>query len=172
MPTPHGASNRVILNFMRALIQRVLKAEISVDGHVVGSIGPGLLVFLGVGKGDTPNGADYLLDKILHLRIFSDENSRMNRNLLDVGGALLVASQFTLFANTRKGRRPSFELAAPPDLAKHLYEYFIHQASKSGAFLQAGVFQAHMKISLINDGPVTLLIDTLDNCKSKVDSNR
>ena len=101
---------------MRALIQRVLRAEIAVEGQVVGSIGPGLLVFLGVGKGDTPNEADYLLDKILHLRIFSDEQSLMNRNLRDVGGALLVASQFTLYPNTRKGRRPSFELAAPPDL--------------------------------------------------------
>jgi len=157
---------------MRALIQRVLKAEISVDGQIVGSIGPGLLVFLGVGKGDTPNGADYLLDKILRLRIFADENSHMNRNLLDVGGALLVASQFTLYANTRKGRRPSFELAAPPDLAKKLYEYFLQQASKSGVVLQAGVFQAHMTVSLINDGPATLLIDTLDNCKPKVESNR
>ncbi len=157
---------------MRALIQRVLKAEISVDGQVVGSIGPGLLVFLGVGKGDTPNGADYLLDKILSIRIFSDEHSLMNRNLLDVGGALLVASQFTLYANTRKGRRPSFELAAPPDLAKQLYDYFLHQASKSGVVLQAGIFQAHMMVSLINDGPVTLLIDTLDNFKSKVESNR
>jgi len=157
---------------MRALIQRVLKAEISVDGQVVGSIGPGLLVFLGVGQGDTPNGADYLLDKILSLRIFSDEHSRMNRNLLDVGGALLVASQFTLYANTRKGRRPSFELAAPPDLAKQLYDYFLCQASKSGVVLQAGVFQAHMQVSLINDGPVTLLIDTLDNSMSKVESNR
>ena len=106
------------MEFMRALIQRVLKAEISVAGQVVGSIGPGLLVFLGVGKGDTPNEADYLLDKILHLRIFSDENSLMNRNLLNVGGALLVASQFTLFASTKKGRRPSFELAAPPDFSE------------------------------------------------------
>jgi len=157
---------------MRALIQRVLKAEISVDGQVVGSIGPGLLVFLGVGQGDTPNGADYLLDKILSLRIFSDEHSRMNRNLLDVGGALLVASQFTLYANTRKGRRPSFELAAPPDLAKQLYDYFLCQASKSGVVLQAGVFQAPMRVSLTNDGPVTLLIDTLDNSMSKVESNR
>ena len=160
------------MEFMRALIQRVLKAEISVAGQVVGSIGPGLLVFLGVGKGDTPNEADYLLEKILHLRIFSDENLLMNRNLLNVGGALLVASQFTLFASTKKGRRPSFELAAPPDLARRLYEYFLEQASKSGVFLQAGVFQASMSVSLINDGPVTLLIDTLDNCKTKVDSNR
>ena len=160
------------MEFMRALIQRVLKAEISVAGQVVGSIGPGLLVFLGVGKGDTPNEADYLLDKILHLRIFSDGNSLMNRNLWDVGGALLVASQFTLFASTKKGRRPSFELAAPPDLARLLYEYFLKQASKSGVFLQAGVFQASMSISLIHDGPVTFLIDTLDNCKTKVDSNR
>ena len=113
-----------------------------------------------------------MLDKILSLRIFSDEHSRMNRNLLDVGGALLVASQFTLYANTRKGRRPSFELAAPPDLAKQLYDYFLCQASKSGVVLQAGVFQAHMQVSLINDGPVTLLIDTLDNSMSKVESNR
>lgn len=157
---------------MRALIQRVLRAEIAVEGQVVGSIGPGLLVFLGVGKGDTPNEADYLLDKILHLRIFSDEQSLMNRNLRDVGGALLVASQFTLYANTRKGRRPSFELAAPPDLAKQLYEYFLLQASKSGVYLQAGVFQASMSVSLLNHGPVTLLIDTLDNCRTKVESNR
>jgi D-aminoacyl-tRNA deacylase len=157
---------------MRALLQRVLEASITVDGAVTGAIGPGLLVFLGVGHGDTEIDADYLIDKILHLRIFPDDVGRMNRNLHETSNALLVASQFTLFAETRRGRRPSFDLAAPPDLARRLYEYFLKKAKISGANVQAGVFQAHMSVSLVNDGPVTILIDSLDKTKVKLDKTK
>jgi D-tyrosyl-tRNA(Tyr) deacylase len=157
---------------MRALLQRVLRAEITVDGVVTGAIGPGLLVFLGVGQGDTELDADYLLDKILHLRIFPDENGRMNRNLQETSNALLVASQFTLYAETKKGRRPSFDSAAPPDLARALYEYFLRKAEISGAKVGSGVFQAHMSISLVNDGPVTIFIDSLDKTKPKLDKTK
>ena len=157
---------------MRALLQRVLAASITVDGAVTGAIGPGLLVFLGVGHGDTEIDADYLIDKILHLRIFPDDVGRMNRNLHETSNALLVASQFTLFAETRRGRRPSFDLAAPPDLARSLYEYFLKKAEISGANVQAGVFQAHMSVSLVNDGPVTILIDSLDKTKVKLDKTK
>lgn len=155
---------------MRALLQRVLQAKIVVDGQTVGAIGPGLLVFLGVGKGDTPAEADYLLEKIINLRIFQDEKGLMNRNLLDLGYSLLVASQFTLFADTRRGRRPSFEQAASPQLARELYEYFLERAKRSGIVVQSGVFQAHMEISLTNAGPVTIWIDTLDKKMYKADS--
>jgi D-tyrosyl-tRNA(Tyr) deacylase len=157
---------------MRALLQRVLRADITVDEIVTGAIGPGLLVFLGVGREDTVQDADYLLDKILHLRIFPDENGRMNRNLSESSNALLVASQFTLYAETRKGRRPSFDSAAPPDLARTLYEYFLKKARISGANVQTGVFQAHMSVSLVNDGPVTILIDSLDKTKLKLDKTK
>ncbi len=156
---------------MRALLQRVLRADITVDGVVTGAIGPGLLVFLGVGRGDTESDADYLVDKILHLRIFPDEQGRMNRNLRETSNALLVASQFTLFAETRKGRRPCFDSAAPADLARSLYEYFLKKAEMSGANVEAGVFQTHMSVSLVNDGPVTIFINSLDKCKVKADSS-
>jgi D-tyrosyl-tRNA(Tyr) deacylase len=157
---------------MRALLQRVRRADITVDGVVTGAIGPGLLVFLGVGQGDTTQDADYLIDKILHLRVFPDENGRMNRSLLDTSRALLVASQFTLFADTKKGRRPSFDSAAPPDLARQLYDYFLEKAEMSGATVASGVFQAHMSVSLVNDGPVTIFIDSLDKTKLKLDKTK
>lgn len=157
---------------MRALLQRVRRADITVDGIVTGAIGPGLLVFLGVGHGDTEQDADYLVDKILHLRIFPDENGRMNRNLRETSNALLVASQFTLFADTKRGRRPSFDSAASPDLARRLFHYFLGKAKISGADVHAGIFQSHMSVSLINDGPVTILIDSLDKTKVKLDKTK
>jgi len=163
---------RAYWKHMRALLQRVLRAGITVDGETTGAIGPGLLVFLGVGKGDGEADADYLIDKILHLRIFPDEDGRMNRNLRETSNALLVASQFTLFADTKRGRRPSFDSAAPPDLARHLYEYFLKKAEISGVNLQAGVFQAHMSVALVNDGPVTIFIDSLDKTKVKLDKTK
>ena len=168
---PLDATVQAYWKIMRALLQRVLRADITVDGVVTGAIGPGLLVFLGVGRDDTELDADYLVDKILHLRIFPDEQGRMNRNLRETSNALLVASQFTLFAETKKGRRPSFDSAAPPDLARRLYEYFLKKAEISGANVQCGVFQAHMSVSLVNDGPVTILINSLDKCKVKADSS-
>jgi D-tyrosyl-tRNA(Tyr) deacylase len=157
---------------MRALLQRVLRADITVDGVVTGAIGPGLLVFLGVGQGDSEQDVEYLVDKILHLRIFSDENGRMNRNLCETSNAILVASQFTLYACTKRGRRPGFDLAAPPDLARRLYQCFLDKAAAAGANVQCGVFQAHMSVSLVNDGPVTILIDSLDKTGSKLDKTK
>ena len=141
---------------MRAVVQRVKRAQVTVAGEVTGRIGPGLLVLLGVGKSDTKAEADYLLRKIIGLRIFEDSAGKMNASLTDMGGGLLVVSQFTLFADTSKGRRPSFERAARPDLAKELYEYFLVKARERGFDVQSGVFQAHMEVELVNDGPVTL----------------
>ena len=141
---------------MRALVQRVKRARVTVAGEVTGRIGPGLVVLLGVGKSDTRAEADYLLEKIIGLRIFEDPSGKMNLSLTDMGGGLLVVSQFTLFGDTSKGRRPSFSRAAPPELAKELYEYFLVKAGERGLPVQAGVFQAHMEVELVNDGPVTL----------------
>jgi D-tyrosyl-tRNA(Tyr) deacylase len=145
---------------MRALVQRVLRAQVTVEGRITGKIGPGLLVFLGVGKADTEAEADYLADKLAGLRIFQDPNGKMNASLLDTGGGLLIVSQFTLFGDTRKGRRPSFERAAPPELARRLYERFLLRARTHQLDVQAGQFQAHMEVELVNDGPVTLLVES------------
>ncbi|MCU0228254.1 MAG: D-aminoacyl-tRNA deacylase [Bryobacterales bacterium] len=144
---------------MRAVIQRVSEASVTVEGAVTGEIGQGILVYLGVGKGDTQQKADALLDKILQLRIFPDQAGKMNRSLLDVSGGLLVVSQFTLMGDCRKGRRPSFDAAAPPDEAKRLYEYFLARAAFSGLPLGAGIFQAHMDVRSLNDGPVTFVLE-------------
>lgn len=168
---PRGATERAYWKHMRALLQRVLRADITVDGVVTGAIGPGLLVFLGVGRDDTERDVDYLVDKILHLRIFSDEKGKMNRNLRETSNAMLVASQFTLYGSAAKGRRPSFDLAAPPDLARRLYECFLAQARSAGVELHSGVFQAHMSVSLVNDGPVTILLDSLEATKEKLDKS-
>ena len=146
---------------MRMVIQRVKRAQVTVDARVSGAIGPGLLVFLGVARGDGEEEADYLLDKLLGLRIFADENGKMNRNLSDAAGELLIVSQFTLYADCRKGRRPGFDLAAPPDVAKSLYDYFVAAARRSTTRVQTGVFQASMQVELVNDGPVTMIIDSL-----------
>ena len=145
---------------MRAVLQRVERASVEVEGETVGSIGAGLLVLLGVAKGDTSAHADYLADKILNLRIFSDDAGKMNRSVIESGGGILAVSQFTLYGDCRKGRRPSFDDAAPPELARPLYEYFVERLRTANLLVETGVFQASMKISLVNDGPVTFVLDS------------
>ncbi|MBV8843966.1 MAG: D-tyrosyl-tRNA(Tyr) deacylase [Bryobacterales bacterium] len=145
---------------MRAIVQRVTQARVEVDGAVVGQIGSGMLVLLGVAKTDTAAGAEFLAAKIVNLRIFGDEAGKMNRSVIEAGGSLLVVSQFTIYGDTRKGRRPGFEQAAPPEQARALYEHFVEAARRSGAPVQTGVFQAHMAVSLINDGPVTFIVES------------
>ena len=139
---------------MRAVIQRVSSAAVHVDGQCVGSIGRGIVVLLGIARGDTHQDAEYLVDRIIHLRIFPDQQGKMNRSLMDIGGSLLVVSQFTLLGDCRRGRRPSFDRAAPPDHAKMLYEYFLECAAQHVP-VSSGIFQAMMAVQLINDGPVT-----------------
>jgi D-tyrosyl-tRNA(Tyr) deacylase len=145
---------------MRAVIQRVTQSEATVDGKISGQIGPGLLVFLGVGTGDRSKDADYLANKITRLRIFEDDNQKMNRSLLDTGGQMLVVSQFTLLSDCRKGRRPSFVRAAPPDQAEKLYFYFVSQVRNQGVTVETGKFRTMMAVSLVNEGPVTLILDS------------
>ena len=145
---------------MRALIQRVLRASVKVDGAVVGDIGPGLLALIGVAKTDTTTDAEYLAEKVTHLRIFSDEAGKMNRSLLDTSGALLAVSQFTLYGDTRKGRRPGFDAAAGAELGRALYEHYVEASRRVGLRVETGVFQAHMEVELVNDGPVTLMVET------------
>jgi len=145
---------------MRALLQRVTQASVVVQGSVVGEIGAGLLILLGVAKPDTAADADYLADKVLNLRIFSDADGKMNRSVLDIGGSLLVVSQFTLYGDCRKGRRPGFDAAALAEQARALYESFVEIARRSGLRVETGVFQAHMEVALVNDGPVTLMLET------------
>jgi D-tyrosyl-tRNA(Tyr) deacylase len=145
---------------VRAVIQRVSRAQVRVEGKTVGEIGTGLLVFLGVGQGDQNSDADALLEKIIHLRIFEDEGGKMNRSLIDQGAGLLVVSQFTLYADCRKGRRPSFTGAGEPAAAKALYEYFVARAASRAVKVASGVFQAHMDVELVNAGPVTILLDS------------
>lgn len=145
---------------MRAVVQRVAEAAVRVDGEVVGQIGPGAVVLLGVGQGDAEADADYLADKVLHLRIFPDEAGQMNRSVLDTRGELLAVSQFTLYGDTRRGRRPGFSSAAPPEEANRLYRYFVGRLRESGLRVEEGVFRAMMDVSLVNRGPVTLLLDS------------
>jgi D-aminoacyl-tRNA deacylase len=145
---------------MRAVIQRVAQARVRVDGQVVGEIGQGILLFLGVGKGETRRQADALLEKAIHLRIFEDPEGKMNLSLRDIQGMLLVVSQFTLYADCRKGRRPSFTDAGPPEEAKALYEYFLQKAEEQGVRVASGLFQAHMEVELVNSGPVTIVLDS------------
>jgi D-tyrosyl-tRNA(Tyr) deacylase len=145
---------------MRALLQRVSQARVTVDASVVGEIGAGLLILLGVAKPDTAASAEFLVDKIMNLRIFPDTAGKMNLSLLDTGGALLVVSQFTLYGDCRKGRRPGFDAAAPAEQARALYETFVAVARRSGLRVETGVFQAHMDVALVNDGPVTLMLET------------
>lgn len=141
---------------MKAIVQRVKNAHVAVDNTIISSIGNGLVVLLGVAKGDTEKEADYLVDKIIHLRIFEDDQGKMNRSLKDVRGELLVVSQFTLLGDCRKGRRPSFTQAAPPHEAERLYTYFAGTVAASGVAVKTGRFQANMDVSLVNQGPVTL----------------
>ena len=146
---------------MKAVIQRVTRASVAVDGKVVGQIRGGLLVLLGVAKGDTEVDLRYLVEKIPALRIFSDESGKMNRSLAEIGGGLLAISQFTLLGDTRKGRRPGFDQAADPATAKRLFEQFVGTLRKSTDLtIEAGVFGAHMKVELLNDGPVTFILDS------------
>ncbi len=145
---------------MRAVVQRVKKAAVEVQNNLTGEIGPGLLVFLGVGKKDNKKDADYLVEKIINLRIFEDEDERLNFSAADLDKEILVVSQFTLFGDCRKGRRPSFFDAAPPEEAKKLYDYFLKQIKKTELKIADGKFQAMMDVSLVNDGPVTILLDS------------
>jgi D-tyrosyl-tRNA(Tyr) deacylase len=144
---------------MKAVIQRVRSASVTVNGQVTGKIGQGMLILLGVEKGDDESKADWLAEKICGLRIFSDEEGKMNLAVRDVGGALLVVSQFTLAGNCAKGKRPSFDTAAPPDEGKRLYEFFVEALKKLDVPVQTGIFQADMQVSLVNDGPVTFILE-------------
>lgn len=141
-------------------MQRVKHCRVAVEGTVVGEIGPGLLVLLGVGKSDNEAAADYLAEKILGLRIFEDGQEKMNLSVLDQAGAMLVVSQFTLFGDVRRGKRPSFDAAARPEEAKRLYEYFVTKIRESGIRCETGQFQAMMDVELVNEGPVTILLDS------------
>jgi D-tyrosyl-tRNA(Tyr) deacylase len=145
---------------MRVILQRVSRASVEVEGRIVGEIGGGLLVLLGVAKPDTAADADALVSKILNLRIFADDAGKMNRSILDCGGGLLVVSQFTLYGDCTRGRRPGFDNAAPAEQARALYEHFVETARRSGLKVETGTFQAHMAVSLVNDGPVTFLIES------------
>jgi D-tyrosyl-tRNA(Tyr) deacylase len=145
---------------VRAVVQRVLEASVHIDGESGGKIGQGILIFVGVGHEDNLDDARTLAEKVVHLRIFPDAFDKMNLSVLDVGGGILVISQFTLFGDCRKGRRPSYASAAPPQLAKSLYEAFVEEVRQHSPFVETGQFQEIMHVHLINDGPVTLLIDT------------
>ena len=145
---------------MKVLIQRVTEAQVTVDNQEVGAIGPGLLIFLGVTKGDTEKSLNWLVDKVCGLRIFSDDQDKMNLSLLDKGYSVLLVSQFTLCGDCQKGRRPGFDAAAPPETAKNFYEKFIESLTAKGVNVATGQFAAHMRVSLINDGPVTFMIES------------
>jgi len=145
---------------MRAVVQRVKRACVTVSGETVGEIGQGVLVLLGIGQSDTEAAADYLADKIAGLRIFDDGAGRMNRAVGEVGGAVLVVSQFTLFGDVRRGKRPSFDAAASPEQARQLYEYFVDKLRSAGLRCETGRFQEMMEVELVNDGPVTILLDS------------
>jgi D-tyrosyl-tRNA(Tyr) deacylase len=154
---------------MRLVIQRVSEASVIANGSTAGSIRTGLLILLGVAKGDTTADADYLVEKALGLRIFPDDAGKMNRNVQEANGALLIVSQFTLYGDCRKGRRPSFDQAAPPELAQRLYEYFVQAARRGSVPVETGVFQASMDVRLTNQGPVTIMIDSVDRLKKLID---
>jgi len=145
---------------MRAVVQRVSRARVSVGGEITGEIGLGLLVLLGVGAGDTRAEADYLAEKTIGLRIFEDAGGKMNLSVVEVGGGLLVVSQFTLYGDARKGRRPSFDAAAAPERARELYEYFVEKVRAAGLRCETGRFQETMQVELVNEGPVTILLDS------------
>ena len=145
---------------MRAVVQRVTAGRVRVAGQTVGEIGKGLLVLLSVGHGDGPGDVEYIAGKLRDLRIFEDDQGKMNRSVVEVGGSLLIVSQFTLHGDVRKGRRPSFDKAAPPELARRLYEDVARVLGEQGLPVQTGAFQAHMEVELVNDGPVTILLDS------------
>ena len=145
---------------MRVVVQRVSRARVTVNGTVNGEIGLGLLVLLGVGAGDTRTDADYLAEKTIGLRIFEDAGGKMNLSVAEVAGALLVVSQFTLYGDARRGKRPSFDAAAPPEQARELYEYFVEKVRAAGLRCETGRFQETMQVELVNEGPVTILLDS------------
>ncbi|MEA2012501.1 MAG: D-aminoacyl-tRNA deacylase [Verrucomicrobiota bacterium] len=145
---------------MRILIQRVSKSSVIVENNTVGKIGKGFLIFLGVGEGDTQEDVDYLIEKCVNLRVFPNEKGKFHYSLLDVKGEVLVVSQFTLYASTRKGRRPDFSDAADPQISEELYEYFVKKIEKKGILVSTGVFGAKMDVEIHNDGPVTIMIDS------------
>lgn len=145
---------------MRAVLQRVRRARVTVDGATVGEIASGLLLFVGVARGDGPADAEYIASKVHDLRVFPDERGRMNLSVVDAGGSVLAVSQFTLCADCRRGRRPSFDAAAPPELARALYDDVVRRLRESGLDVASGVFQAEMAVELVNDGPVTILLDS------------
>ncbi len=145
---------------MRIVVQRVLQGRVEIDGQTINEIGRGLLVYLSVGKGDTENDAQFIAEKLVNLRIFSDENGKMNRSVLDEKGSILLISNFTLHGDCRKGRRPGFDAAAQPELAEKLYEKVAQLVSQQGVGVKKGIFAAHMHISSVNDGPVTFLLDS------------
>ena len=145
---------------MRAVVQRVSRARVTVGGQVVGEIGTGLLVLLGIAQEDLEGDADYLADKIIGLRVFEDDSGRMNRAAGEIGGGVLVVSQFTLYGDVRRGKRPSFDAAAPPGKARPLYEYFVARIRAAGLRCETGRFQEMMLVDLVNDGPVTILLDS------------
>jgi D-tyrosyl-tRNA(Tyr) deacylase len=147
---------------MRLVVQRVTEASVTVNNGTTGSIRTGLLVFLGVSRTDTVEDADYLTGKLLGLRIFPDADGKMNRNLQEAGGSLLIVSQFTLYGDCRKGRRPNFDRAAPPEQAQDLYNYFVESAKRGPVPVETGVFQAMMQVHIVNDGPVTILMDSAE----------
>lgn len=148
---------------MRVVLQRVSRARVLVEGRVAGEIGAGLVVLLAVGRDDTPAVAAAMAEKIVHLRMFNDDAGKMNRALMETGGAVLAVSQFTLYGDARGQRRPGFIQAAPPELGKALYEEFIRAVAALGVHVQTGVFHAHMSVELVNDGPVTILLDSDKN---------
>lgn len=145
---------------MRAVVQRVHSASVSADGKIAGRIDRGLLVYLGVGKNDTENDVEWMCEKVANLRIFEDENGKMNLSLLQINGEMLVISQFTLYGDCRRGRRPSFDEAAPPEDGQRLYEMFIEKVSQQVRKVEKGIFGAHMEVESVNDGPVTILLDS------------
>lgn len=144
---------------MRFLVQRVAEANVAVNGNIVGNIGKGYLVLIGITHTDTKDTADFLINKLLNLRVFSDENGKMNLNISQIKGELLLVSQFTLYANTSHGNRPAFLDAAKPDYAEELYEYIIHECKAKNITVQTGLFGADMKVNLLNDGPVTIMLE-------------
>ena len=152
---------------MKIVIQRVIKASVNVGGKTIGEIGNGLVVFVGVAQGDTVEDIDYLVEKAVNLRIFSDNDGKFNLSAIDIKGELLLVSQFTLLASTRKGRRPGFIDAAPPEQAEALFNEFVSRASASGLKVATGKFQAHMLVEIHNDGPVTIIIDSRERLESR-----